>query len=179
MLAVRDLRRGLAGAFAGFAIIAPAGAQDGDVWRVYPVEGGGGSLVALPADEVESPEPYWRFAMTCIPGEPWNAIVSGIDPAVLGGAIAADEAIQVSVIADGDPNKVSLSGYFPEITFGQMYGEWEFSVPFDLITLDDLGGTASLAVSGTGVGFPLPSEGTAEAFAEFKALCAALPPPGG
>jgi hypothetical protein len=176
----RDLQRGLAGAVVGLGLIAPAFAEDGDVWRVYPAEGGGGSLAALPADEVDSPEPYWRFVMTCIPGEPWNAVVSGIDPAVLGGAIAAGETIQVSVIAGGDPNKVSLSGYFPAITFGQMYGEWEYSAPFDLITLDELGGAAGpLAVSGTGIDFALPSAGTAEAFAEFRALCAALPPPGG
>jgi hypothetical protein len=157
----------------------PALAADGDVWRVYPIEGGGGSLAALPADEVDSPEPYWRFAMTCIPGEPWDATVSGVDAAALGGAIASGDAVQVTVTADGDPNKTPLSGYFPEITFGQMYGEWEYSFPFDLITLDDLGAARSLAVGGTGVDFVLPSEGTAEAFASFKALCAALPPPGG
>ena len=172
------LRCGAAAAMMGFGMATPAFAEDGDVWRVYPVEGGGGSIAALAAAEIESPEPYWRFAMTCIPGEPWNAVVSGIDPAVLGGAITAAEAIQVSVIADGDPNKVPLSGYFPEITFGQMYGEWEFSAPFDLITLDELGAAASLAVSGTGVEFALPTADTARAFAEFKALCAVLPPPG-
>ena len=72
-----------------------------------------------------------------------------------------------------------LSGYFPEITFGQMFGEWEYSFPFDLITLDDLGAAGSLAVTGTGVDFALPSDGTVKAFAAFKALCATLPPPGG
>jgi hypothetical protein len=179
MTKVRDAGCGLAAAVVGLGLIAPAMAQGGDVWRVYPVEGGGGSLAALPAAEVDSPEPYWRFVMTCIPGEPWAATVSGADPAALGGAIAAGEAVQVSVVADGDPNKVPLSGYFPEITFGQMYGEWEYSAPFDLITLDELGGAASLAVTGTGVDFALPSADTAQAFAEFKALCAALPPPGG
>lgn len=136
----------------------PALAEDGDVWRVYPVEGRGGSIAALAASEVDSPEPYWRFAMTCIAGERWRATLSGVDAAALGGAIAAGADVQVSVIADGDPNKVPLSGYFPEVTFGQMYGEWEYSIPFDLITLDELGAAASLAVSGTGVDFALPSE---------------------
>jgi len=167
---------GLVAIAAPLILTTPALAQDGEVWRVYPVEGGGGSIAALAASEIESPEPYWRFVMTCIPGEPWAATVSGIDPAALGNAIGAGEAVQFSVIADGDPNKVPLSGYFPEITFGQMYGEWEFSASFDLITLDELGGAASLAVSGTGVEFPLPSADTAQAFAEFKALCAVLAP---
>ncbi|HET7715259.1 MAG TPA: hypothetical protein VFK86_06500 [Bauldia sp.] len=174
--------RGLCGSvmlLAGLTAIAPALARGEDVWRVYPVEGGGGSLAALPAEEVDSPEPYWRFVMTCIPGERWDATVSGIDAAALGRAIAGGEAVQISVIADGDPNKVPLSGYFPEIAFGQMYGEWEYSAPFDLVTLDVLGEARSLAVTGTGVDFALPSEGTAEAFAEFRALCAALPPSGG
>ena len=154
-------------------------AEDGDVWRVYPVEGGGGSIVAIAPSEIDLPEPYWRFAMTCISGETWDATVSGIDAAALGAAIAGGEAVQVSVSADGDPNKVPLSGFFPEISFGEMYGEWEYSMTFDLVTLDDLGAAGSLAVNGTGVDFGLPSEGTAKAFAEFKALCAALPPPGG
>jgi hypothetical protein len=162
-----------------FAVAIPALAQDEQVWRVYPVEGRGGSIAALAASEVDSPEPYWRFAMTCISGERWRATVSGVDAAALGGAIAAGGDVQVSVIANGDPNNVPLSGYFPEITFGQMYGEWEYSTHFDLITLDDLGATESLAVAGTGVGFVLPSSGTQQAFAEFKALCAELPPPGG
>ncbi len=162
-----------------FGLTAPAFAQDGDVWRVYPVDGGGGSIAALAASEVDSPEPYWRFAMSCIPSEPWEAVVSGIDAAALGQAIASGDAVQVSVIADGDPNRTPLSGYFPEISFGQMYGEWEYSFSFDLITLDELGAAGSLRVTGTGVDFALPSAGTAQAFAELKALCAALPPPGG
>ena len=157
----------------------PSMAEDGDVWRVYPVDGGGGSIAALAVSEVDSPEPYWRFAMTCISGERWRVSVSGVDAAALGGAIAAGDALQVAVTADRDPDKVPLSGYFPEITFGQMYGEWEYSFPFDLITLDELGMAGSLTVSGTGVDFALPSEGTGKAFAAFKALCAALPPPGG
>jgi hypothetical protein len=168
---------GLASVFLSFATSAVA--QEGDVWRVYPVEGGGGSIAAMAASEVESPEPYWRFAMTCIAGETWDATVSGIDAKALGQAIAAGNAVQVSVIADGDPNKVVLSGYSPEINFGEMYGEWEYSVSFDLVTVDDLGAAGSLAVGGTGVDFALPAAGTAQAFAEFKALCAALPPPGG
>jgi hypothetical protein len=170
---------GLAATAVLLALFRSAFAQDGDVWRVYPVEGGGGSIAALPASDVDSPEPYWRFAMTCIPGEAWDATVSGADPAILGAAIASGDAVQVSVIADGDPNKVPLSGYFPEITFGQMYGEWEYSFPFDLITLDELGAAKSLTVSGTGVAFDLPPADTAKAFAEFKALCASLPRPGG
>ena len=176
---MQGLRRATPAALAGVALAAPALAQEGDIWRVYPVEGGGGSLAALAASEVESPEPYWRFAMTCMPGEPGDAVVSGIEPAVLGAAIAAGGELKVAVIADGDPDKTPLSGYFPEITFGQMFGEWEFSVPFDLITLDELGAAETLAVSGTGIDFALPSAGTADAFAEFRALCAGLPPPEG
>jgi hypothetical protein len=158
---------------------APALAQDDDVWRVYPVEGGGGSLAALAASEVDSPEPYWRFVMTCIPGESWDAIVSGVDPAALGAAIGKGGEVTVAVIADGNPDRPPLSGYFPTIGFGQMYGEWEYAFPFDLVTLDELGAAQSLAVTGTGIDFALPSAGIAAAFAEFKALCAALPPPGG
>lgn len=171
------MRYPLAAAFLFGAM--PAFAEGGDVWLVLPVDGGGGTIAAMAASEIESPEPYWRFAMSCIPGEQWEAIVSGVDAASLGGAIVGGSAVLVSVIADGDPDKVPLSGYSPTITFGEMYGEWEFSFPFDLITLDDLGAAASLAVRGTGVDFALPSEGTKAAFAEFKTLCAALPLPGG
>lgn len=172
-------RRRAAATAVGLALAAPAFAQEGDVWRVYPVDGGGGSIAALAASEVDSPEPYWRFTMTCVPGKPWDATVSGIDAAALGAAITGGDAVQVAVTADGDPNKVTLSGFFPAITFGQMYGEWEYSFPFDLITVDEMGSAGSLAVSGTGVEFALPSEETAEAFAEFRGLCAALPSPGG
>ena len=158
----------------------PALAEDGDVWRVYPVEGRGGSLAALAASEVDSPEPYWRFAMTCIAGERWRATVSGVDAAALGGAIAAGADVQVSVIADGDPNKVPLSGYFPEITFGQMYGEWEYSIALrpDHARRSGRGGVARRHAAPASIS-RFPPTGRREAFAAFKALCAALPPPGG
>ena len=85
--------------------------------------------------------------------------------------------MQVAVTADGDPGKTPLSGYFPEIAFGEMFGELEYSFPFDLITLDDLGG------SGVPQGQAVPASisrfprmGRTRLLPKFKALCAALPP---
>ena len=40
-----------------FVLATPALAQDGEVWRVYPVDGGGGSIAALAAAEVDLPSP--------------------------------------------------------------------------------------------------------------------------
>ena len=121
--------------------------------------------------------------MTCIYGETWDATVSGIDAAALGAAIAAGEAVQVSVSADGDPNKVPLSGFLP-VSFGGMYGESlsgflprdqfrrdvrGYSMTF-ICTLDDLGAAASLVVNGTVLNFPsaFPPGGLPRPSREFK-----------
>ena len=110
-----------------------------------------------------------------MPNQDWTANVSGIDARALGSAISADESITVAVIADDNPDRTPISGFFPAISFGEMYGEWEYAVPFGLDALDELGSAETLAVKGTGVDFSLPSKDTEAAFAQFRALCAALP----
>jgi hypothetical protein len=167
------MRLGLAVVIMALAV--PAAAANDDIWRVYPVDGGGGTIAALPPGEADSPEPYWGFSMTCLPSQDWTATVSGIDAKALANAISSGESITVAVIADDNPDRTPISGYFPSISFGEMYGEWEYAFPFGLDSLDELGSAETLAVKGTGVDFGLPSKGTEEAFSKFRALCAALP----
>lgn len=149
-------------------------AQAADVWHVYPSDFGGGTIAVLDADEVDSSEPFWRFAMRCFADERWQAVVSGVDAAALGAAIAQNADVTVAVIGDGDEGMELLSGYYPAISFDHMFGEWEYTTEFDLSTIDSLAAAGSLVVKGTGVDFPLPSDGAKDLMA-FKALCAALP----
>lgn len=158
---------------AAILIAGPAAAAD--VWTVYDFDGGGGTLAALAAEEADSPEPHWRFAMTCRPNADWDMAVTAVDPAALSGAIAKGEEVQFSVIANGDENNVPAYGYYPNIAFDQMFGEWGYSVPFGMNQIEDLATARSLEVKGVGVAFSLPGDGLADAFAEFQTLCAALP----
>jgi len=167
------MRLGLAAMI--MALAAPASAADGEIWRVYPVDGGGGTIAALAPGEADSPEPYWGFSMTCLPSQDWTANVSGIDAKALANAIAGGDSITVAVIADDNPDRTPISGFFPTISFGQMYGEWEYAFSFDLDSLDELGSAETLAVKGTGVDFSLPTDGTEDAFSKFRGLCVALP----
>ena len=48
------MRLGLAAGIMALAV-APAVAADGDIWRVYPVDGGGGTIAALAPGEADSP----------------------------------------------------------------------------------------------------------------------------
>ena len=158
-------------------LAAPIASQAADVWHVYPSDSGGGTIAVLDAGEVESPEPFWRFAMSCFADEPWQAVVSGVDAAALGAAIAEGADITIAVIGDGDESMELLSGYYPELRFSHMFGEWEYTTEFDLSTIDSLAAAGTLKVKGTGVDFPLPSGGAKDLTA-FKALCAALPAEG-
>jgi len=157
---------------------AASAAHATDVWEVYPFAEGGGTIAALEAGEAGSPEPHWMFAMTCRPRADWDMAVAGVDAAALGAAIAGGEEVQFLVVAEGDENNTPAYGYYPRIAFDQMFAEWGYSAPFGMQQVDDLAAAKSLEVRGTGVGFALPASGTAAAFAEFRALCAALPDDG-
>ena len=157
-----------------FALLAVT-ADAADVWEVYPFDRGGGTIAAVAVEDARSAEPNWRMAMTCRANADWDLAVIGVDAAVLGAAIVSDAEIEFLVIADADPDNTPVHAYYPRISFDQMFGEWGYSVPFGLDQIDDFAAAKSLAVEGTGIAFSLPSEGAAEAFAEFRALCAALP----
>ncbi|MBZ0228613.1 MAG: hypothetical protein K8F58_09220 [Bauldia sp.] len=153
-------------------LAAPA-AADELVWQFYPAEPGG-TLAVMDKGELESPEPYWRFALQCIPGEEWTMTVAGIDAAALGAAIAESGPAVLSLTAEGAPGGGDYSGLFPELRFGEMYGEWEYLVPIGLDTLKTLATAKSLAVTGTGIDLKLPEGGMAEGFASLVGACAAL-----
>jgi hypothetical protein len=124
--------------------------------------------------ELESPEPYWRLAFQCIPGEDRTMTVAGIDTAVLGAAIAESGPAVPALKAAGAPGGGDNGGLFPELRFGELYGEWEYVVPIGPEMLAELGAAKSLSVTGTGIDMKLPTEGMAEAFASLNAACAAL-----
>lgn len=157
-----------------FALLA-ATADAADVWEVYPFDSGGGTIAAVAAEDADSPEPNWRLAMTCRAGADWDLAVNGVDPAALGAAITGGQEIEFLVMDGGDRDNAPVHGYFPRISFDQMAGAWGYSIPFGMLQIDDLATARALAVEGTGIAFGLPSSGTAEAFAEFRALCAKLP----
>ena len=151
----------------------PAAAEE-LVWQFYPAEAGG-SLAVMDRSELESPEPYWHLAFLCIPGEDWTMTVAGIDAAALGAAIAGSGPAVLSLKAEGAPGGGDYGGLFPELRFGEMYGEWEYTVTIGPEMLAELGAAKSLSVTGTGIDLKLPAEGMAEAFASLNAACAALP----
>jgi hypothetical protein len=157
-----------------FALLAAA-AEAGDVWEVYPFDQGGGTIAAVAAEDADSPEPNWRLAMTCRAGADWDLAVNGVDPAALGAAITDGREIEFLVVDGGDRDNAPVHGYFPRIAFDQMVGEWGYSIPFGMVQIDDLAKVKAPSVEGTGIAFGLPSTGTAEALAEFRALCAKLP----
>jgi hypothetical protein len=156
-------------------VLLAATAQAADVWEVYPFDRGGGTIAAVAAEDADSPEPAWRLAMTCRADIDWDLAVNGADAAVLGGAIASGAEIEFLIVDGGDRDNAPVHAYFPRIAFDQMSGDWGYSIPFGMLQIDDLAAAKALAVEGTGIAFTLPSSGTAEAFAEFRALCASLP----
>lgn len=156
-------------------VLLAVAAEAGDVWEVYPFDQGGGTIAAVAAEDADSPEPTWRFAMTCRAGADWDLAVNGVDPAALGAAITSGSEIEFLVVDGGDRDSAPVHGYFPRISFDQMSGEWGYSIPFGMFQIDDLAMVKAPTVEGTGIAFGLPATGTAEAFAEFRALCAKLP----
>lgn len=82
------------------------------------------------------------------------------------------------MIGNGDESLELLSGHYPTISFGHMFGECEYTTGFVLTTIDSLVAAAgTLRIKGTGIDFPLPSSG-AEDLMAFKALCEAPPDEG-
>lgn len=151
---------------------APAAAEE-LVWHFYPAEPGG-TLAVMDKGELESPEPYWHVAIQCIPGEDWTLTVGVADAAALGAAIAEGGPAVLSLKAEGTPGGGDYGDLFPDLRFGEMYGEWEYTVPVGPEMLAELGAAKSLALTGTGIDLKLPSEGMADAFASLNAACGAL-----
>lgn len=158
-------------ALAALSLAGPAAADD-LVWHFYPAEAGG-TLAVMERSELESPEPYWHVSFQCIPDEDWTLGVADIDAKALAAAIA-DSGPALVDFAAGDGGDGLFGGFFPELFFGQMYGEWEYSVPIDISTLETLAGQKSLRVIGTGVDLKLPEAGMADGFAALITACSAL-----
>ena len=144
------------------------------VWQLYRDDGPGGTLAVMDKGELESPEPYWHLAFQCIPGEDWTMIVGDIDTSALAAVINDDGPAEVSFVVDGELGGHGLGGYFPDIRFGEMFGEWEYWIPLDLDMLRQLAAAKTLAIKGTGVDHALPSEGLAETFGKFVDACTKL-----
>lgn len=144
------------------------------IWHFYPGDPAGGSLAVIEKGEIESPEPHWEFALGCYPGTDWTMTVAGIDPAKLGAAITAGEPPMFSLVVDGEVGGRGLGSYFPSITFGQMFGEWEYQYLIDKGTIDEMSAASSLGVSGTGVEVAYPGEGFKEGIAALRDACGKL-----
>jgi hypothetical protein len=161
---------------AGVAAILPIWAAHAEeaknyVWHVYHGADPAASLAVVDKAEVDADEAYWPFFIQCSIDEPWTMTVAGVDAKTLGAAIAAGTPVDFAFIIDGKSGEGDAGGYFPELSFSQMDSEWDYSVEWDLSMLNRLLTAKTLAVKGTGVDKPLPSEGMAAALTEFKGLC--------
>jgi hypothetical protein len=144
------------------------------VWHVYHGEDPAASLAVVDKAEVDADEAYWPFFIQCSVDEPWTMTVAGVDAKALGAAIAAGTPVDFAFIIDGKSDAGDTGGYFPELSFSQMDGEWDYSVEWDLSVLNRLLAAKTLAIKGTGVDKALPTEGMAEALNAFKGLCASF-----
>lgn len=160
----------LAGAALLLASATVPAAADQTVWHLYKAEDGGGTLASVDAGDADSSEPLMHFSLVCMPGETWSMTITEVDAATLGKAIIDGTSVEFSVVVDGNPNAGGMSGYLPEINFGEMYGEWEYSAPIDLETIATLAEAQTLAVKGTGVDMQLPPNGQ-KLFSEFVDIC--------
>ncbi len=159
-------------AAASFVVASPSLAEDAGekVWHLYHGDDPAATLAVMEAAEVDSDEPYWSLSLSCSFDQPWELTVSDVDERALGETIADGGPVTFSFVVDGNADG-PLGGYFPTLRFGEMFGEWEYSVPLDLDMLGAMEAAGTLAVTGTGVDLPLPETGMKEAIGEFRALC--------
>ena len=115
-------------AFAAAMTVAAGTALAGELtWHFYKDDAPSGFLAVVDEDEIESPEPHYPFLMTCSPDQEWLMFVSDIDARQLGETIARGDQPTFSLAATTGGTDSNSGDFFPEISFGQMEGVWEYS----------------------------------------------------
>jgi hypothetical protein len=141
------------------------------IWHVYHDDEPTASLAMVDQAEVDAEDAYWPFFMRCSLGEPWTAVISGIDAKELGNAIATHQPVGFSFVVDGKTSDDEGGRYVPELSFSQLDGEWNYLIEWDFTLLNRLARANTLAIRGTGLDKSLPSEGLAAAFTWFEKVC--------
>ena len=177
----RELDGGLMAILIGFALAtvaltasltAQAQEVQDNIWHLYHGDDLAATLVVIDRAELESPEPYFALSFQCTPDEEWELVVANVDERTLGETIADGGPVILSFVLDGAPSSGGLGSIFPELRFSEMFGEWEFTAPFDLAMVEELAAAKSVAIEGTGAQYALPEEGLAAAVTEFRTICA-------
>src|SRR4029079_10678392 len=131
------MRRTIVAAVASL-IFSPAFAGD-LTWHFFKDDqGSSGVLAVLDADEIDSPEPHYPFLLSCSLDQEWTMFVSDVDAKALGETIAGGEQPTFALVLSAGGNTTNSGDYFPEISFGQMEGVWQYSTVWDLSLLDQL-----------------------------------------
>ena len=154
------------------AAVGPAAAQTPSMtWYVYTDETPSAFLAVLAEGEIDSPEPHYPFLMTCAPDQEWMMMVSNIDAKQLGTTIANGEQPIFSLVVSTPSGKEERSDYYPDMSFSQMAGLWEYSTIWDLGALDHLVAAKEIRIRGTGIDMALPTKAMTELLKQFKSSC--------
>jgi hypothetical protein len=168
--------RGLIGRFAVTAAVIgglTSTAAAGNVWHYYPSDDLLAFLAVVDEAEADQPEAYFAFSLVCSANDGWTMRIGGVDHVGLGETIARGERPSFSVLIDGKADEI-LGQYYPEVIFGEMWGEWEYAASWPDALLDQMLAAAEIRVAGAGLDMALPSAGKAEMVGAFKAACAAI-----
>ena len=163
--------RGLCG-LAGLATLAtfgPLPANAADIWHVFSADASFAFLAVVDEAEVDEAEAYYPFSMDCSTDRDWTMRVGGLDHVALGEAIAGNEPPVFTLVFDGTEDRF-FSQYFPDLDFGEMWGEWEYVARWSPGVLDLMLAAKETRVKGPGVDAVLPGGG-AEAIGAFKVAC--------
>ncbi len=144
----------LIGVFAPFGATASAA----DVWHLYSEDPSFAFLAVVDETEVDEAEAYYPFSMDCSDSKDWTIDVAGLDHVKLGEAIARGEPPAFSILFDGKADE-TYGQFYPDLNFGEMWGEWEYVSTWPSAILDLFLAANEIRVKGPGVDMVLPSQG--------------------
>lgn len=164
-----------AGLLALAMVAAPLGAtaSAAPVWHFYSEDPSFAFLAVVDEFEVGEAEAYYAFSMSCSATRDWTMRVAGLNHVELGAAIARNEPPGFSMLFDGAADGL-FSQYYPDLNFGEMWGEWEYVARWSPGVLDLMLAADAIRMTGPGIDTTLTDRGKTEAVGAFQAACGAI-----
>jgi hypothetical protein len=146
----------------------------GDLIWIYDHDEASGYAGVIAAADKKSEEPHYSILITCSQEDDWAMYISDLDVKALGDTIGKNGQPTFTISSTKAGKTETSEPYYPDISYNQEESRWEYSTIWDIGILDHLIDADQMALKGTGLDAPLPTEGMKDSLSKLKAFCGSL-----
>jgi hypothetical protein len=146
-------------------------AAAGDLTWVFNHDDTAGYAGVVATADKDKEEPHYSFLLSCSQEDDWALYLSDLDVKALGDTIAKNEQPSFTLVSTKGGKSETSDPYYPELSYNQEEARWEYSADWDTDMLAKLVGADRLAIKGTGVDLPLPTQAMQDSLGKLKAFC--------